>query len=91
MSNLIKIIGTGKSRHMPEGVVYYEPADMAELFVFTGRAVYEEKDLEKYKEDQELERLIKEEKEKKEIDNQKEKNDQAGLPIVDIQNQETRK
>jgi hypothetical protein len=44
MSNLIKIIGTGKSRHMPEGVVYYEPADMAELFVFTGRATYEEKE-----------------------------------------------
>jgi hypothetical protein len=44
MSNLIKIIGTGKSKYMPEGQVFHEPSDMAELLVNSGRAVYEEKE-----------------------------------------------
>jgi hypothetical protein len=44
MSNLIKIIATGKSKHMPKGEVYYEPAAMAELLVSSGAATYEEKE-----------------------------------------------
>jgi hypothetical protein len=50
MSNLIKIIGTGKSRHMPKGEVYYEIADMADLLVSKGAAVYENSEIEEEKE-----------------------------------------
>jgi CRISPR/Cas system endoribonuclease Cas6 (RAMP superfamily) len=44
MSDLIKIIATGKSKHMPKGEVYYEPEAMAELLVSSGAAQYEEKE-----------------------------------------------
>jgi hypothetical protein len=50
MSNLIKIIGTGKSRHMPKGEVYYEIAEMADLLVSKGAAVYENTPLDEEKE-----------------------------------------
>jgi hypothetical protein len=41
MSNLILIIGTGKSRWMPKGEAYYEIPEMAEILVGNGSAVYE--------------------------------------------------
>jgi hypothetical protein len=49
MSNLIKIIGTGKSKHMPKGEVYYEIAEMADLLVSKGAAVYENSEIEEEK------------------------------------------
>lgn len=41
MSNLIKIIGTGKHPGLPKGFVHYEVAEMADLIVKAGRATYE--------------------------------------------------
>jgi hypothetical protein len=50
MSNLIKIIGTGKHLGLPKGFVHYEVPEMAELLVNCGRAVYEGTPLEEEKE-----------------------------------------